>query len=122
MGKVMEAIKANPKINDGAKIGCAVAADHLIAASVSNWGGYCLAAGAALIKASQDGKNKVEEWVNKCVPTEKEEIELLDRCVAAGCRDGVSSKMEATVDGMPLETSLQCLRDIRVVALSAATK
>jgi hypothetical protein len=119
MGKVMEAIKSNPKINDGAKIGCAVAADHLVAASVSNWGGYALAAGAALIKAQQaGGGDNVQEWVNKCVPTEKEEIELLDRCVAAGCRDGVSMKMEATVDGMPLETSLQCLRDIRSAALS----
>jgi hypothetical protein len=35
-----------------------------------------------------------------------------------GCRDGVSGKREATVDGMPLETSMQCLRDIRDAALS----
>jgi D-glutamate cyclase len=118
MGKVIDAIVANPKISDGAKIGCVIAADHLIAASVSNWGGYALAAAAALARADRDSQMRdAEDYVDRCLPTEQEEIELLDRCVAAGCRDGVSGKMEATVDGMPLETSLQCLRDIRAAAL-----
>jgi hypothetical protein len=49
MGKVLDEIIKNPKIADGDKIGCAVAADFLIAASVSNWGGYALAAGAAVV-------------------------------------------------------------------------
>lgn len=115
MGKVIDRIHASPKIQNGEKIGCVVPADHLIAASVSNWGGYALAAGTALVKAEG---GSVEEWVKKCLPTEQEEIDLLARCVAAGCRDGVSGKMESTVDGMPLETSLQCLRDIRAAALA----
>lgn len=119
MGKVLDAVKNNPKIADGARIGCAVAADYLIAASVSNWGGYALAAGAALIKAQQVADGNAIEWINKCLPGHVEEIELLERCVAAGCRDGVSMKVEATVDGMPLETSLQCLSDIRSAALDA---
>jgi len=59
----------------------------------------------------------LDEWVKACVPTEEEEIALLNRCVAAGCRDGVSGNMEATVDGMPLETSLVCLRNIRNAAM-----
>ena len=117
MGKVIDKIRSNPKIANGDKIGCVVAADHLIAASVSNWGGYALAAGAALVKADQQGCAP-EEWIEKCLPTDQEEIELLDRCVAKGCRDGVSGKVEATVDGMSLETSLQCLRDIRSASLS----
>ena len=117
MGKVIDKIRNNPKIANGDKIGCVVAADHLIAASVSNWGGYALAAGAALVKADIDGCT-AEEWINKCLPADQEEIELLDRCVAKGCRDGVSGKVEATVDGMSLETSLQCLRDIRNAALA----
>jgi len=125
MGKVIEKIVSNPKIRDGSTIGCVVPADRLIAASVSNWGGYALAAGAALVRASssvqQQSENKeagdvhavAKEWIDQCVPSERDEIELLDRCVKAGCRDGVSGEMEATVDGMPLEASLQCLRDIR---------
>ena len=59
----------------------------------------------------------LEEWVRSCVPTVEEEIVLLDRCVAVGCRDGVSGKMEASVDGMPLETSLTCLRNIQSAAI-----
>ena len=58
------------------------------------------------------------EWINKCVPTEQEEVALLERCVAKGCRDGVSGKVEATVDGMPLETSMECLRAIRQASLA----
>ena len=105
-------------IPDGKTIGSVVAADHLVAASVSNWGGYALAAGAALVRASQEATaSNNQNWVTQCLPTEQDEIDLLNRCVAAGCRDGVSGKMEATVDGMPLETSLQCLRDINATAL-----
>jgi hypothetical protein len=117
MGKVIDNIINNPKIADGDRIGCVIAADHLIAASVSNWGGYALSAAAAVARASQN-KASVASWVERCLPTEAEEIALLDRCVAAGCRDGVSGKNEATVDGMPLETSMQALRDIREAALA----
>lgn len=122
MGKVIQQIISNPKISNGNEIGCVVAADHLIAASVSNWGGYALAAGAALVRAEKEYlrdttqkllSDHAKEWVEKCVPSEEEEVALLQRCVEKGCRDGVSGKVEATVDGMPLETSLKCLRDIR---------
>jgi hypothetical protein len=124
MGKVIDHIINNPNISNGEKIGCVVAADHLIAASVSNWGGYALAAAAALAHIQKNTHNAkdAETWIERCVPSEQEEIALLDRCVAAGCRDGVSGKMEATVDGMPLETSLQCLRDIRNAAFAATKK
>jgi D-glutamate cyclase len=110
MGKVYDIVKEC--IVNGAKIGCVMRADHLIAASVSNWGGYALAAAAALIKAIGDGTS-VDEWTRRCLPTEQQEIALLQRVVAAGGRDGVTGKMEATVDGMSLERSLQCLQDIR---------
>jgi len=124
MGKVIENIINNPKIQNGDKIGCVVAADYLIAASVSNWGGYALSAAAALAHVGaingEDKSESIEKWINRCLPSEEDEIGLLDRCVAAGCRDGVSGKMESTVDGMPLETSLACLRDIRKATLTAA--
>jgi D-glutamate cyclase len=131
MGKVIDAIRLH--IAQGENIGCVVAADYLIAASVSNWGGYALAAAVALIRAHAELKENttlkssyihhetvervIEKWVGQCLPTEMEETELLERCVAAGCRDGVTGRLEATVDGMPLATSLQCLRDIRAAAL-----
>jgi len=122
MGKVLG--KIHEHIPNGKLIGAVTEADHLIAASVSNWGGYALAAAAALVRCSDeldgsddDEKEARAKWVERCVPTEGGEVKLLERCVAAGCRDGVSGKMEATVDGMPLETSMKCLRDIREAAL-----
>ena len=125
MGKVLAAIVTNPKIINGEKIAAVTAADYLVAASVSNWGGYALAAAAALVRHDDISNNRnalphvaLADWVDKCLPTEEDEISLLRRCVEAGCRDGVSGKMESTVDGMPLETSLACLRNIQAAALS----
>jgi hypothetical protein len=118
MGKVYDAILANPQISNGETIGAVLAADHLVAASVSNWGGYALAAGAALVRSTEDNSKTVQEWIEACLPSEADEVALLDKCVAAGCRDGVSGLMESTVDGMPLETSLECLRNIRQISLS----
>ena len=115
MGKVIEKIIEH--IPKGETIGCVIPATYLIAASVSNWGGYALAAAIAVAKAKDDD---IETWIQRCLPSEEQEVELLDRCVAVGCRDGVSGLVEATVDGMPLETSLQCLRDIRNAALDQA--
>jgi hypothetical protein len=123
MGKVLQNIVSNPKIKNGEKIAAVTAADSLIAASVSNWGGYALAAAAALVRygdSSGKEESSFAHFLEECVPTEEDEIALLDRCVEKGCRDGVSGKVEATVDGMPLETSMKCLRDIRDAALSAS--
>lgn len=123
MGKVINNIINNPKISNGDKIGCVIAADYLIAASVSNWGGYALAAAIALAVWEQKSKDEdLSHLIDRCLPRESDEVALLHRCVAAGCRDGVSGKMEATVDGMPLETSMKCLNDIRQSALTAAVK
>ncbi len=121
MGKVIDKIINNPKIANGDQIGCVIPANYLISASVSNWGGYALAAAIAL--AVSEAKSEVASpsyWIDRCVPQETEEVALLNRCVAAGCRDGVSGKKEATVDGMPLETSMKCLRDIRQAAVLAS--
>eukprot|EP00568_Trieres_chinensis_P004113 CAMPEP_0183296382 /NCGR_PEP_ID=MMETSP0160_2-20130417/3961_1 /TAXON_ID=2839 ORGANISM="Odontella Sinensis, Strain Grunow 1884" /NCGR_SAMPLE_ID=MMETSP0160_2 /ASSEMBLY_ACC=CAM_ASM_000250 /LENGTH=350 /DNA_ID=CAMNT_0025457989 /DNA_START=77 /DNA_END=1129 /DNA_ORIENTATION=- len=126
MGKVLKAILTNPKIKNGDKIAAVTAADYLIAASVSNWGGYALAAAAAVVR-EDDIRNKrlpgpqrsLKDWVNRCVPSEEDEVSLLDRCVQAGCRDGVSGQKERTVDGMSLETSMKCLRSICSLALGS---
>ena len=112
MGKVIDKIRESDKIKDGDKIGAVTVCDYLIAASVSNWGGYALSGACAVLKYDEDEGENVN-WVQKLVPSEEGEVALLERCVNVGCRDGVSGKMEATVDGMPLETSMECLRNIR---------
>ena len=45
MGKVIQAVHQH--IKNGVSIGCTTPADFLITASVSNWGGYALAAALA---------------------------------------------------------------------------
>ena len=121
MGKVIDKIYEH--IPDGEKIGAVTPADHLIAASVSNWGAWALIAATALVRfhdknhTSVGLSNEKKEWVNTLLPSEEAETQLLHRCVAAGCRDGVTGKLEATVDGMPLERSMECLREIRNAAL-----
>jgi D-glutamate cyclase len=125
MGKVYDKIITNPLIRYGEKIGCVIAADRLVTSGVSNWGGYALAAAAVLLYAhnvscighAADREALIQFYLSQCLPSDQEEIELMDRCIAAGCRDGVTGLLEATVDGMPLEISLQCLRDIRSAAL-----
>jgi hypothetical protein len=120
MGKVIEKIRHSDKIMNGDKIGAVTMSDYLIASSVSNWGGYALSAACAVIKKHMSTDSEIvkeeDQWVQKLMPSEDEEIQLLKRCVQAGCRDGVSGKMEMTVDGMSLETSLTCLGIIRKLA------
>lgn len=41
----------------------------------------------------------------------------MNRCIAVGCRDGVSGKMATTVDGMPLEKIMECLGNVRSMAI-----
>jgi len=119
MGKVIDAIKEH--IPDGDKVGAVTEADFLIAASVSNWGGYAFSAACAVVKRAlqqiqSDDNNDDYCWVEKCLPSNEEEVRLLENCVKVGCRDGVSGKNEATVDGMSLETSLEFLTKIRNAA------
>ena len=110
MGKVYESIVSNPSIRNGSLIAATMPADYLIAASVSNWGGYALASACACVKLD-DSVEKLDPL--EFIPKSSDEVNLLDRCVKAGCRDGVSGEMECTVDGMPLKTSLDCLENIR---------
>ncbi len=117
MGKVINEIYNNPQILNGELIGAVTSADYVIAASVSNWGGYALAAACALVSYNAKGIVEFEDddlayWIDQCVPSKEHEIHLLNCCVDAGCRDGVSGEMEATVDGMPLEKSLDCLQRV----------
>jgi len=131
MGKVLEHIRQNnPLIHQGDKIGCVVPADYLIAASVSNWGGYALAACVAVVAvtiqtststSTMTTLDAITHQLDQCLPTIEQEHALLQRCVEAGCRDGVSGQRACTVDGMPFETSMDCLTAIRSTILEYYT-
>lgn len=111
MGKVMDMVRE--RIPNGELIAAVTVADYLITASVSNWGAYALCAACAVMMNQYDaGSDGSSNWKNKVMPTKEDEADLINRCVLAGCRDGVSGRIECTVDGLPLETSLNCLEQL----------
>ena len=73
-----------------------------------------------VVNEMNNKRSNIKYWIDQCVPSKQHEIYLLRRCVDAGCRDGVSGKMESTVDGMPLEKSLDCLQRIVDTCLSSS--
>lgn len=121
MGKVLEVLHQST-IPNAQLIGCVTAADDLIVSSVSNWGGYALAAATGLIfhetallqiQDARQYNESVKQILTTFLPTDEEEKNKCQRIVEAGARDGITTKLECMVDGMPLSTSLQVLQDIR---------
>lgn len=115
MGKVLPLVEQH--IPNGKQIACVTATDHLIVCSVSNWGGYALAAALALTAADSRG-DSVGDLLPQCLPTSEHERESLTRQVEAGVRDGVTGERSLSVDGFPLEMSLSVLDRLREAALS----
>lgn len=114
MGKIYHTI-VNSSINHAKEIACAVPADHLIVCSVSNWGGYGLAAAAA-VAYSHEHKlplTEVKQLLEQFLPTDEEETNKCSRSVAAGARDGMTAKQEMMVDGMPFSESLRVLNELK---------
>mmetsp|Transcript_4289 Transcript_4289/g.5710 ORF Transcript_4289/g.5710 Transcript_4289/m.5710 type:complete len:148 (+) Transcript_4289:81-524(+) len=109
MGKVRDKVIASG-VPNAESIACTVATDHLITCSVSNWGGYALAGALGVVLRSKTAT----------LPSDREETELLERMRKAGARDGVSGKLDLTVDGMPLSMQLSVLRDLREIAEGGA--
>ncbi len=119
MGKIYNTI-VNSSINHAKEIACSVPANHLIVCSVSNWGGYALAAASGALYASvRNGNNNqlpveaVKSYVNALLPTDEEEMNKCVRIVNAGARDGLTAKQELMVDGMPFSKSLEVLNELR---------
>ena len=94
MGNLAKEVTEVPTL---VKIPCVTGVSKLIISSVSNWGGYGLA--AAMSKLS--GKN--------LLPSIEEEQELVKRTVDMGAVDGMSAKQEYKVDGFTLEENSQTL-------------
>ncbi|MBM3944533.1 MAG: DUF4392 domain-containing protein [SAR202 cluster bacterium] len=88
MGNLASVVESTPSL---VKKACVIKVDRLVITSVSNWGGYGLAAAISLRKK----KN--------LLLSVKEEQELLKRTVNLGAVDGMSAKPEYKADGFTME-------------------
>ncbi len=84
---------------------CVTQVSELILASVSNWGGYGLA--ASLSKLA--GRN--------LLPSVEEDMETIRKTVDTGAVDGMSAKPEYKADGFTLEENAQTLRALHAAIL-----
>ena len=94
MGNLADEITKVPTL---VKIPCVTTVSKLIISSVSNWGGYGLAAALSV----QKGKN--------LLPSIEQEQDLVKRTVNMGAVDGMSTKSEYKVDGFTLDENSQAL-------------
>lgn len=99
MGRVTEQVAAS--VREGARIASVVPVDHLVVSGVSTWGAWGLVAALSRL-AGRD-----------LLPDADETAAGLAALVAAGARDGVTARAEATIDGLPLEASLAVLSELR---------
>jgi hypothetical protein len=104
MGKIShDTIRSN--IPNGDTTHCRIATDHLVVTGVSNWGGYALAAGVALLRGAK--------LPDQLFDPERER-QLLQLMVDHGpLVDGVSGKATATVDGLSWDDYVRPLIEIR---------
>ena len=89
-----------PKISTLVESPAITPAEHLIIASVSNWGGWGLV--AALSKLA--GKN--------LLPSVEEEAAWVKKCVEMGVVDGFTGEVKEYVDGFSLEEYGQTLAQL----------
>lgn len=95
MGNLAKEVTEVPTL---VKIPCVTQVSKLVISSVSNWGGYGLA--ASISKLS--GRN--------LLPSIADEQDLVRRTVDLGAVDGMSAKQEYKVDGFTLEENSQTLQ------------
>ena len=95
MGNLAKEVTEVPTL---VKIPCVTQVSKLVISSVSNWGGYGLA--ASISKLS--GRN--------LLPSIEDEQDLVRRTVDLGAVDGMSAKQEYKVDGFTLEENSQTLQ------------
>ena len=95
MGNLAEEVT---QVESLVKIPCITQTSKLMLASVSNWGGYGLAAALSALS----GRN--------LLPSIEEEQQLLRDTVDLGAVDGMSAKQEYKVDGFTIEENSQALQ------------
>lgn len=109
-GRIVDDVR---RIQDyGAKCQCpcgqgmatTIECDALIAAAVSNWGGYGLAAMIAYLKE-----------IPNALHTPDDERRMIEACAAAGGADGAYSRTSFSVDGIPGEVSMGIVEMLGVI-------
>lgn len=100
MGNLKAVIESTPGLPDKP---CITTTRKLIAAAVSNWGGYGLVAALSLL----EGRN--------LLPSVTQEQEWIRAIVKAGAVEGISGESKPSVDGFPLEENAVCLRDLHAL-------
>ncbi len=96
-------------IDQGEKIGCTVAADHLVVCGVSNWGAWALLAALALLRPA---------WRDPLVASLQPDLaqRVLEVTVAEGpAVDGVLGRQEPSVDGLAATAHSAVLEKILAV-------
>jgi len=97
-------------VPNGECIACATAADDLIVAGVSNWGGYAMVGALAAVMPA------LAPVLLEALDAEHDR-RLIERLVREGDTvDGVTRKAEATVDGMPMSAHAEVIDAIRAAA------
>jgi hypothetical protein len=88
---------------------CRIATDLTVLAGVSNWGGYAL---ALSMLALRDARGIAKSW-------DANDLERLIKALVRDsfCVDGVTKQRQPTVDGLPLETYLETITQLRELLL-----
>ncbi|NWG02364.1 MAG: DUF4392 domain-containing protein [Syntrophaceae bacterium] len=88
---------------------CRVKTDYLISCGISNWGGYALLAGVALVMGRLDILKKV---------TPEQERSVLEYLVHHGpAIDGMTCKQDHSVDGVEFNDYMRVIERIKEIAL-----
>lgn len=97
MGNLYSVIKATDHLpNDPSVVGC----NHLVIASVSNWGGYGLVAALSLLTEQN------------LLPTPEQDTRCLEYLVNKGVVEGISGERTMAVDGFDVQTNQQVLQKL----------
>ncbi|XP_040189874.1 D-glutamate cyclase, mitochondrial isoform X2 [Rana temporaria] len=109
-GKVKELVKKH--IPNGDTIACDVAADFVVIAGVSNWGGYAVSCALYLLNTCEIHERYLrravgfprlserESWVSSLPSVSKEE-KLLEILIQHGVRSGKTASLAMEVDALP---------------------
>ena len=100
MGNLAEII---PTVEKLPRLPAVTTVDHLVLASVSNWGGYGLVAALSLLA----GKN--------LLPSVKQETDIIHRMVEIGVVDGTTGDAVPTVDNFSTEVNGEVLERLHQV-------
>lgn len=99
MGRVFKGVMEF--IEYGQKIASAVLTDYVVVSGVSNWGAYGLVAALSVLT----GKD--------LLPSGDEIRRTMESLAQAGAVDGVSGLRETSVDGLPLQRTVELVEEMR---------